>query len=185
MLEFDETYNKVVKGLKTLYDRNAVIVDTETTGFSKKDEVIDLAVVSFQTGQVIYQKYFLPQAKINLKALEVHQLSLERLKALNAASIKDATRELDLIFSSNFPIITFNSSFDRRLLEQSLTLHNNSINFNSKWHCAMQACKLLYGKRLKLEDVCKKLSLQPGNHSALEDCLATRRILLKIIKYDK
>ena len=183
MLEYSEIYSKIIKGLNILYQKNALIIDTETTGFTKKDEIIDFAAVSFQTGQVLFQQYYLPQTKINPHACAVHNLTFNKLLQLGAIPITQSLKKLNLILCSEYPIITFNASFDKRLIQQTLEKYNKQISMTEKWHCAMQACKMIYGKKLKLEDICRKLSLESGDHTAVGDCLATRRVLLNLMKH--
>lgn len=170
----------VADSLKRLFDKNAIIIDTETTGFSKKDEVIDLAVISFQTGQVIFQQYFIPEAPINPFAAKVHKLDLNKLNRLGAKPIYNYFQSLDLIFSSDYPIIAYNASFDKRLLDQSLLRYNKDV-YNSKWHCAMKAFEMVHGKQVKLAEACDTFNIGAGLHSAQTDCLALRNLLLRII----
>jgi DNA polymerase III epsilon subunit-like protein len=169
--------------LKQLYEANAIIIDSETTGFSKNDEVIDLAIISFQTGQVIFQEYFIPQVKINPFAERVHKLSLAKLIALGAKQLKDYHATFDLLFNSEYPIIAYNAEFDKRLLNQSISRHiGESAIINKKWHCGMKAYQILYGKQVKLDEACANFNVAAGLHSAESDATALRELLINIME---
>lgn len=174
---------KLIKdSLQRLYDANAVILDSETTGFSKNDEVIDLAVVSFQTGQVIFQEYFIPHVQINPFAERVHKLTLPKLISLGAKQLKHFQPTFDLIFNTEYPIIAYNSEFDKRLLNQSIVRHiGESAVVKNHWHCAMKAYQMLNGKQVKLDDACANFNITAGLHSAESDANALRDLLLEIM----
>lgn len=177
---------KVIKeSLQRLYDANAVILDSETTGFSKNDEVIDLALISFQTGQVIFQEYFIPEVKINPFAERVHKLTIPKLINLGAKQLKHYQPTFDLLFNSEYDIIAYNAGFDKRLIEQSIARHlvmsYKMESFSKEWRCAMKAFNLFYGKQCSLDEACKLSYIESGNHTAVGDCLATRNLLLKMM----
>ena len=174
---------KVIKeSLQRLYDANAVILDSETTGFSKNDEIIDLALISFQTGQVIFQEYFIPEVGINPFAERVHKLTIPKLISLGAKQLKYFQPTFDLIFNSEYPIIAYNAAFDKRLLNQSIIRHiGESAVVEKHWHCAMKAYQMLNGKQVKLEEACVNFNIPAGLHSAESDANALRDLLLEIM----
>ena len=157
----------VKRGLQLLYERDAVVLDTETTGGSKQDEVIDLAVVSLRTGQVIFQKYFLPQMSINPFAYRVHGISMQDLARYKAEKFIDYAEHVKLIFGSEYPILAYNKSADYRYMKQ--TFDRYKIDFpEGKWHCAMKAYKQFApDSKHDLTSACKSFNIAPGLDSIL------------------
>ena len=172
-------YKKYLDGLYRLYQSNTVIIDTETTGFSKTDEIIDFAAVKFKTGQIqSYQRYFLPTVEINYHATKVHGYTYDKLLLLGAKVFDNYAETISSIVSK-YNIIAYNSVFDLRLLKQTFNKFELSVP-EKDWHCAMNLYDSLYGKT-KLEDACAKFNVEAGNHSALSDAISTRNLLLRIL----
>lgn len=175
-------YNKklIVEGIKYLYETDAYFLDTETTGLTKDDEIVDLGMVSFLTGEVIYQKYFLPSKLIDAGAAKINSLSNERLLELGAVPILDIYKDLVSLLQ-NRSIISFNASFDKRLLEQTFERYKIPLP-QVKWHCAkLASARFLNERPSKLSQLSARFNLIEGNHTSIGDCLATRDLLLKML----
>lgn len=171
----------IPEALKYLYEKDAFILDTETTSFGKDDEVIDLAIVSFRTGDVIFNRQFMPTKFIDPSAAAVHGYTLDSLRNLGAKLFSRSAEELERLFNSNFTYIAYNEKFDKRLLKQ--TFEKNFMPFREqKWHCAQKAYFKMHGlkKNIKLSEACQIYNVTPGQHSALSDTIATRELLLKM-----
>lgn len=169
--------DQVKKGIKYLYDVDALIVDTECTGFGVEDEVIEIACISFKTGTLLYHSYFIPTVKINFFAQKVHKLSLNILRQKGAQPFKNSAEEVYNLLAR--PVIAYNAQYDKRLLAQ--TFNKFKLNLpDRRWFCAMEAYTLLTGSKSKLENVCASFSVEAGKHDAISDAKATRNILLKM-----
>jgi DNA polymerase III alpha subunit (gram-positive type) len=68
--------------LKNLSLDKYAVIDSETTGFSRRDQVIDLAGVKVEGGKIVdrFQAYIIPTVKIRPDAQKVHGLTIEFLK---------------------------------------------------------------------------------------------------------
>lgn len=98
--------------------RTAAFVDVETTGLSRNDEIIELAVVLFRfepaTGRIIdyvekYSGLREPRCPIHPEAAKVHHIKPKMLKGKTL----DDDKVLDMFSRAEF-IIAHNAGFDRR-----------------------------------------------------------------------
>lgn len=172
---------QVLDYLYKLYNEDTVIVDTETTGLSKNDEVIDFAAVVFRKSAKIlyYQRYFLPSTKISPFAARVHKMDSTFLKNVGASSFAEHAYELNSLLNK-YNVITFNASFDKRLLSQTFAKNNLKM-LDKKWHCALRMYELLFDEKVRLQNACANFNVPAGKHSALSDALALRGLLFKIL----
>ncbi len=107
--------------LEFLKDKNIICFDTETTGLSKKDEILQLTITAFKNGEpeVIYSGYFKPDHHYSWpEAMEVHHITPAMLK--DKPYIKDCISDFKDIFEKADIIAGYNVKFDIRLLEQSI-----------------------------------------------------------------
>lgn len=127
--------------------QQAVYIDTETTGFKPDDRVVDVSVVDFD-GVVLFDTLINPCKPIDPEASAVTGITDDMVKdaptflqvwARLAAVLKDRT------------VITYNASFDTRLLRQSAEASGIGIGW-SDWcedrvhfACAMLAYADYYG----------------------------------------
>lgn len=158
--------------------KNAVVIDTETTGISKTDEVIQLAVVNAADGSVILNRYFRPTTSIHPQAYAVHNLSLKFLSGMSRfADEYDSIRNA----LSSKVTLTYNSAFDKRMLDQTCEMYGLP-KINTEWNCIMQMYSKYFGisKKVKLRDACANFNVAPGNHDAVEDALAAARVLYRM-----
>lgn len=167
---------------KAMLQAGAVVGDTETTGFGKKDRVIELAFVDGGTGLRLLSSLIDTDAVINPKAQEVHNITKEMLrgkptilKALEVASI----------VIGNKPVLFYNADFDMRLINQSLgdapEFRKDKIKptFNINYWCLMEAYRTYAGlsKAVSLTTACTQMEVQAGNHRATDDAKATAYLL--------
>ena len=121
------------------FRRTGLIVDVETTGLSRRDEVIEFAGILFEysrySGRVLatvdrYQGFREPRCEISPGAMRVHRIrsSDVRGKRLDHARIRNMLEEADIILAHNAP-------FDRRFL--SVLFQEVS---EMRWYCTMRGC---------------------------------------------
>ncbi|MFW5980234.1 MAG: exonuclease domain-containing protein [Halanaerobiales bacterium] len=123
---------------KKIYKNKAVILDTETTGLSTKDEFIEITalLVSFDLQGHLYliDKYTgqrEPGVKISDGAKKVHGISLKELKN------KDIDKEkLISIFSQSSFVVAHNADFDRKFIIKEIREADDKI-----WLCSMRDIK--------------------------------------------
>lgn len=104
-----------------------VFYDTETTGFSSRDEVVQIAglVTTMDLTIVkVFNRYCFTNARMNPDALAIHGLDRQfLLKASKGKYLEEVLEEIELFNMKNAIYVAFNDKFDRRLINQ--TLSNN------------------------------------------------------------
>lgn len=152
-----------------------VILDTETTGFTGLDEVIELSVIDGSGQVLIDKKRFKPKCEIHPGAQEVHGIKIEDLQ--DAMDFGDFAEELDAILHKR-RIVIYNSNFDLRMLTQTAVIHSalSRVIFDDVT-CAMLRYSEFVGERKRSGEY-KWQKLPGGDHTSLGDC----RAVLEIIK---
>lgn len=177
------------------------LVDTETTGLDKEDQVIELAIISLamedgklrRLGQ--YQTLIKPTCPVSVEARAVHHILDEELA--------DKPTIQEFLQNSGFPdlgipplsearlddedlvMVAHNEAFDRRMLVQSGIIEDLlPARRICTWRCAMhiwpdatshsnQSLRYRLGIKLDVGDA----------HRALGDALVTEAILHEMIKF--
>ena len=114
--------------------RKHVILDSETTGLGKTDEIIQLAIIDLD-GNTLFNKNIRPTKKkrISSDSTEIHGLTMDKLSDCPTFSeLKVPVKA----FLRRKTIITYNASFDKRLYRQSWQLADGYIP-KGDWDCAM------------------------------------------------
>lgn len=161
-----------------------IILDTETTGISKRDEVIEVGAVHVKNGEIInrFHHYIIPTVSISKGAQDVHGLSISFLKK-NGKNANAVYYEL-LKFIRRLPIVCHNVPFDKRLLDQHSKKIGVKLELNSGFDTLDLARKMLQNvPSNKLTDLIDVFNLRGGlnSHSAMDDVIATYR-LWKVLK---
>ena len=182
------------------------ILDTETTGSSSTDQVIELAWLKIannvQTLGVLesHVSRYNPSIPITDRAFQVHGISKRQLMKDRCSPSSTIELPKDMVY-----LIAHNASFDHRMLEQTIgkpLLHHEQTGSNESWVtpvkviCTIKLIKALEklqgGKfgfvDYKLETIFsfwfpeQKDWLQKNAHSALGDCKMLHAILLKSLQ---
>lgn len=150
---------------------DAVILDTETTGGAKNDQIIQLSLVDMR-GRTLFDSLFKPTCEINPMAQAVHHLTKQHLRS--APAFADAYEVIRSTMEDR-TIIVYNVSFDRRLLKQTVETFKLDATWLDRldWQCAMRA----HAEYLGVKQAPK---LEGGDHSALGDCMATLALLRRM-----
>ena len=157
--------------------RLAAIVDVETTGFSKADEIIEIAValIAFDPDAHVIagiaDSYFgrrEPGVAINRFARRVHGLTVEDL----AGHQIDTEKVVRLMSGAEF-IIAHNAPFDRRFMVGMLPMCDGM-----DWRCSMASIDWGTSASKKLEDVAFGMGIpQSKLHRASTDVATVVQIL--------
>ena len=168
--------------------REPVFLDTETTGLTANDTVIEIAIVD-HLGEVLFDKLIKPAGKIAPEASRVH--------GIQPAMVQDAPRwdslwpEIEAILN-NRTVVIYNADFDLRLMQQTHTRHwlrwRNPE--GSQFACLMKLYAQYYAQwdprrgsyRYQSLDAAGQqcgISL-PNSHRAKDDTLLTRALLLHL-----
>ena len=156
-------------------DPQAIVLDTETTGFGATAQIIELGIVNAR-GEVLMDQRLMPSVGIDAGAEAVHGISMAML--VDSPTMADVYDELMRIFADASRVIIYNASYDRRLLRQTLQsfslwekatpLLNDTI-----FECAMLRYAEWVGEWNEGKGSFKWQKLVGGDHSAVGDCMAT------------
>lgn len=160
----------------TIPGRLVMYVDTETSGLSNRDKVIQLAyIVKYYQEDLAeeifrYNEYVNVNVSIHWAAAKVHGISNDVLLRHGKCPEKVYTT-FDKVSKICDNIVAFNMSFDYRMIENSLPI---GLTLTScKWKCAMKDAKSK-GHSGKLNDIYKSITggYIVNAHDALADVLA-------------
>lgn len=163
-------------------DSRVVYVDTETTGFGKRAEIVDIAVVG-PMGQVLFESLVRPTRPIPADATAVHGITNADVK--HAPEWCDVYDELGAMLAGR-RIVVYNVTFDKQMVTQSCEQYALAVP-EADWECAMKRYAGFHGswdpgKRWyrfqKLERAVLTFGAEPGGHRAAADALACRAVVL-------
>jgi DNA polymerase-3 subunit epsilon len=163
-------------------DPRVIYLDTETTGFGPRAEIVDIAVVS-AAGEVVLESLVQPTRRIPADATAIH--------GITNADVKDAPAWCDLYDDllrvlADRRIIVYNVIFDRQMVNQACERYDLAAPA-ADWECAMRKYAGFYGdwdprKRWhrfqKLERAVLAFGAEPGGHRAAADAIACRAVVL-------
>ncbi|MFM7244569.1 MAG: exonuclease domain-containing protein [Planctomycetaceae bacterium] len=150
-------------------DRYAIL-DTETTGLTNDDEVIQLGILS-PTGDVLLDRLIRPSPgrSIHPGAQRVHNISMAMLADKPAyGQISDEVREA----VRGRRIVTYNAAFDLRLMTQTARAAGGFVP-PDPWDCAMLMYAQFVGDADHYRGEYRWHKLRGGDHTAVGDCRAT------------
>lgn len=163
-------------------DPRVVYLDTETTGFGPRAEIVDIGVVD-AAGQVIFESLVRPERTIPREVIAIH--------GITDADVRDAPR-WDELYDQLHPvlkdrrILVYNVTFDRQMVNQSCQRYALP-EAEADWECAMKRYAGFAGnwdarKRwfsfVKLEHAVRAFNAQPGGHRAAADAIACRAVVM-------
>ena len=172
------TRDEVVKWARQMHYDGALVIDTEATGGAFQDEIFEIAVIRLVDNKVLFNQLFQPFRPISWHSSKVHNFTTRDVKG--HPRFKDHWNELREILIG-FPILAFNSPFDKRLLAQTVNRYNLDLP-ELDFQCIMKQYGYYVGRKsgLSLASVCEELEIPGGNHRAKEDALAAAGIVQKL-----
>lgn len=158
--------------------KREIILDTETTGLSEFDKIVEISLLELidgvKTGRRLHY-FFNPKIKISKRAVEIHNITNEKLK--NAPLFSNKAEEI-IKFIGNATIIAHNASFDRRMLNQELIDCGWEIYPQKRFIDTLEIARFLYPKVSNSQDaLCQRFNIDnynrvtTGIHSAYEDTI--------------
>lgn len=111
-----------------------VVLDTETTGIDKHDQIIEIAILDAD-GNILLNTLVKPTVNVSPKAQNVHGISNKDLK--KAPSWNEVYKKY-LSVTEGKTILAYNSKYDKRLIQQTCKA-NNITNKRRVWGCIMLA----------------------------------------------
>ncbi len=174
-------YNKVLNWAKDRrINKNAVVIDTESCGGSKNDEIISIGIVRLYDGKILFESLLKPcdDVHFNYYATRVHGITKSSLA--NAPKLPDVWDKIYPLLHNN-EVLAYNSSSDNRMILQTAYKYRLTIP-DIKWYCIMKAYKQ-YTKRsspTNLTEACSEMKVKAGTHDAIDDALAAARLVYRM-----
>ena len=157
---------------------NILIVDTETTGLTHDDEIVEIACLLLEKqGRRLkelgrYEGLREPGCRVNPHAEAAHGLSMTRLRG-HRVDLPTINR----LFERSDVVVAHNASFDRRFVH-ALVPESRSC----QWLCSCRgiAWKSHGMPNGRLQDLIAHHDIDPGQaHRAMSDVVALARLLAK------
>ena len=150
---------------------DVLIVDTETTGLGRGDEVLSVAIID-TTGRTRFSELVMPLGRIAAAAMSKHGLTRARLEAASARPWADHHEQVAQLIREAAEVLAYNAAFDRRLLEQTAALYGRRLP-QAHWTCVMNL-RRQGGHRGSLAVAAEAEGVPVGEtHDALADARTT------------
>ncbi len=105
---FPAAHPRVIQRTKQIMAYDPIFIDTETTGFSPTDVVIEIGVVTLN-GEILFESFFKPVIPIPKDSIAVHHITEAMVS--DAPSWKDTWDDLQSVLAGRF-IGMYNAEFD-------------------------------------------------------------------------
>ena len=181
---------KVIQRARQILAYDPLFIDTETTGFSNDDVVIEIGVVDLQ-GNTLFESLFKPPIPIPPDAMAVHGIT-EPMVA-NAPSWKETWPAIANVLDGRF-VGMYNADFDLRMMKQTHNRYWLNWSLDDKqFFCVMKLYAAFYGQTSsygrgfrfhKLEAAGAACGIPlPNSHRAADDARLTAALFQYIADY--
>ena len=174
----------VAKWAASLFDdpENTVVLDTETTGLRKTDEIVQISVRDLTGKDLCTSLVSLTKRKrIPKDATDIHGIRTADLEG--QPTYLQLSPLLKKILKGK-RIIAYNAEFDLRLVIQSFLLDGGYEPDPEQWHCAMIAYAAFIGEWNDYHDNYRWQKLG-GSHDAGDDVTKTIEVLREMADFHK
>lgn len=167
--------------LKELLQEDFAVLDTETTGLGRHDEIIEIGVVD-ASGTTLLEALVWPRSgRVPAGATRVHGLTLTDLEG--APTWTEVLPELEAALDGR-RVLAWNAPFDERMVRQSSRLWHLQHRLPA-FECAMRHYALARGVpsgRRKLADAAAEAGLLDGpqRHRSTDDARLTLALLANL-----
>ncbi|MCL2560008.1 MAG: 3'-5' exonuclease [Turicibacter sp.] len=159
---------------------NYLILDTETTGLSARDEVIELGIVDME-GNTVYHSLFNPSCSIGASAMAIHGITQTDVKS--APRFSGEWRKINEILAGKI-ILIYNAKFDLRMLNQTARIYGcGELLRQEGVRCVMQGYAKYRGsyRAIKLEQALRQEGIPAfQTHRVIGDCLMVLELVKKV-----
>lgn len=154
-----------------------VILDTETTGLSEQDEIVQIAILG-SDGSVLLDTFIKPTQPVSAGATAIHGITSIELEG--APRFPEVIERIKALLHDK-TIVIYNAPFDLRLLQQTLAKYElPPIEIDEEQvECAMLQYSAWKGE-IWTDGSYKWQRLVGGDHTALGDCRATLDVIRKM-----
>ncbi len=187
---FNNEQKEIIKWFKKLKEMDYLIIDTETTGLTNNDEIIEIGIIN-NDGKTIYDKRFKPMKSISFGAYNTHGISEEMLK--NCKDFNLYYKQIRDILEDDI-IIGYSCYFDWDMVKNTIKNRNLELfnyykifdvmreyaKFNQEWNDYRNNWKWQ-----KLIVACSQMGITvKDEHTAIGDCHLTLELIRKIQNID-
>jgi DNA polymerase-3 subunit epsilon len=169
---------------ETLAWERVVFLDTETTGFGPRAEIIDIGIVGAD-GTLLLDTLIRPEAPIPASTSRVHGLYDDDVAG--APSWADVYPEVHRILTGA-RVVVYNAPFDSGMVTTNCQ-RNGLVIPSAQWHCAMRKYSDFASpapsrpgrgqpRWYKLDAAAAAFGVAPGGHRALADADVCRRVVV-------
>lgn len=165
-----------------LFEDDFVVLDTETTGLGRRDEIIELGVIGAD-GRTLLETLLWPRAgSVPAGATQVHGLVIDHLEG--APTWPEVLPELRSVVEGR-RVLAWNAPFDERMTQQSSRLWRVRHGLPA-FECAMRAYALARGVargRRKLEAAAAEQGVLESaqRHRSTDDARLTLAVLRSLV----
>jgi len=181
-------HQAILKARQLLAEK-PIYLDTETTGLSEDDEIVEIGIVDHD-GKILLDELIKPARPIPLDAIRIHHITNEMVADSHSWIVLWPTIR-EFLFSRFVGI--YNAQFDLRMMRQSMRGLPGQMSMNT--FDVMQLYARYWGEwdsrkggyryqSLSAAGAQAKISL-PNSHRAVDDALLTREILMHIANADQ
>lgn len=176
------TDDALFRGYRYLGIGDFVILDTETTGMCRNDEVIELAVLDMD-GCVLYHSYFDPDADMNPFAQRVHGIRKESLAG--KPKFPEEWEKIKAAIGGK-RVLGHNIKFDKKLIWQSLERYGYSgADVDTVFYGMLDSVQIarahIETDHYNLNDLTTLVGItREEQHNAADDCLMTLQFLRRL-----
>lgn len=181
---------KVTQYIRKIRAVNPIFIDTETTGFSANDVIVEIGVVDME-GNTLFESLVKPVIPIPADAVAVHGITEEMVA--NSPSWKDTWEDLQQLLKGRL-VGMYNADFDLRLFKQTHARYWLDWDLpDDHFFCVMKLYAAFYGEmktrgqgyRLhKLEAAGMQCEIPlPNSHRAVDDACLTAALFRYMADY--
>lgn len=168
---------------ETMRHERVVFLDTETTGFGPRAEIIDIGIVAAD-GTILLDTLVRPESPIPASTSKVHGLFDHDVAG--APNWGDVYPEVYRLLLGT-RVVIYNAPFDSGMITSNCQRHELVIP-SAHWHCAMRQYSAFAGpatarpgrggsRWYKLNHAAAAFGVPPGGHRALADAEVCRRVV--------
>lgn len=160
------------------FNRNALIIDTETVGSGPHIEIVEIALGDID-GNIVYTSLIQPVYNPLPRSTKFQRY--EKGEFDQAPEWPVLWPDLEAVIEGKL-LVAYNASFDRRAVAAMCARHRHTSSERG-WRCAMELARRTLGIRraLTLQEACAHFGLDGGTHRAPRDVEATASLISSLV----
>ncbi|CAM3162970.1 3'-5' exonuclease [Streptobacillus ratti] len=182
-LERHESFMELFEYIrKNIFILNPIILDVETTGIRKNDEILQLSIIDLGSN-IVFDKYMKPKYVTDWEeSFKIHNISYEMVE--NKKPISYYKRDIEKILKKHKLIIGYEVNSDIAFLKRAgIELKSNIVLDIAYLFSLLFENENLIDRKIRpsLLDAAKFYNLDFNAHDALSDCIATLHCFKSIL----